>query len=382
MDEKTRTEVDLTACKRLVLKLGTRVVLSPDGTVNGQVLLPLAQQVARQRDLGRQIVLVSSGAVGLGRALLHSRGETLPEKQALAALGQVQLMRVWQQLFSLLDIPVAQVLLTADDLQSRQRYLNASNTLRTLLDSRILPVINENDSVATAEIRFGDNDILACLVGGLVDTDAVFNLTQAPGLLRGPGGDEVVPQVREIDAEVMSWVGDTLSAGGTGGMLSKLEAAKVSMELGFPMVVARAAEPRVIERLLEGESLGTVFLPQRSRLAGRKRWFAAGAATKGKLMLDPGAVRAILELGRSLLPIGVRSVEGDFQTGDLVSLVDATGQELGRGLVTYSASELTSIAGQPSEKIAAILGYPGNGEAVHRDHLFIRRAFRGGTTGS
>lgn len=378
MQEKTvvpHSPRSLSAAKRVVIKLGTRVVLSPDGKVNGEVLLPLAQQIAAQRRAGRQVVLVSSGAVGLGRALLRSRSETLPEKQALAAIGQVQLMQVWQRLFAFLDIPVAQVLLTRDDLRSRQRYLNASNTLRTLLDSGILPIINENDSVATAEIRFGDNDILACLVGGLVDADVVFNLTQAPGLLKGMGSEEVVPVVREIGAEVLGWVGDGLSAGGTGGMASKLEAAKVSMELGFPMVVARAAEPRIVERLLAGENLGTVFLPQRSRLASRKRWLAAGAASKGRLQLDAGAVRAVFERGKSLLPIGVRQVEGDFQPGDLVSLVDPHGQELGRGLVTYSHAELRQIAGQSTEKVSEILGYPANGEAVHRDHLFIRRAF-------
>ena len=366
----------LNSCRRLVVKLGTRVVLSPAGKVNGEVLLPLARQIAQVREQGRQIVLVSSGAMGLGRALLRSRGETLPEKQALAAIGQVQLMQVWQSLFAFLDIPVAQVLLTRDDLRSRQRYLNASNTLRTLLDSGILPVINENDSVATAEIRFGDNDILACLVGGLVDTDVVFNLTQAPGLLKGEDTQEVVPVVRDINQEVLSWVGDGLSSGGTGGMASKLEAAKVSMELGFPMVVARAAEPRIIERLLAGESLGTVFLPQRSRLTSRKRWLAAGAASKGRLLLDAGAVRAVFDSGKSLLPIGIRSVEGSFQAGDLVSLLDESRQELGRGLVTYTSVELASIAGRASDQIEGILGYPGNGEAIHRDHLFVRKAFR------
>jgi glutamate 5-kinase len=368
----------LSRCRRLVIKLGTRVVLSAAGKVNGEVLLPLARQIAQELQQNRQIVLVSSGAVGLGRALLHSRGDTLPEKQALAAIGQVQLMQLWQSLFAFLDIPVAQVLLTRDDLRSRQRYLNASNTLRTLLDSGVLPIINENDSVATSEIRFGDNDILACLVGGLVDTDAVFNLTQAPGLLKGPQSTEVIPLVTEINQEVLSWAGDGLSAGGTGGMTSKLEAAKVSMELGFPMVVARAAEPRIIERLLNDEPLGTIFRPQRSRLTSRKRWLAAGAASKGRLLLDAGAVRAVFEAGKSLLPIGIRTVEGEFQPGDLVSLADDdSGQELGRGLVNYSATELAAIAGQPSDRVASILGYPGNGEAVHRDHLFVRKGFRG-----
>ena len=364
---------ELGKIQRLVIKLGTRVVLSPDGAVNGAVLLPLAQQIAELRAQGRQIVVVSSGAVGLGRALLRSRGETLPEKQALAALGQVQLMQVWQRLFSLLDIPVAQVLLTRDDLRSRQRYLNASNTLRTLLDSRILPIINENDSVATAEIRFGDNDILACLVGGLSDADAVFNLTQSEGLLRSDGS--LASTVPRIDAEVWSWIQDTLSAGGTGGMASKLEAAKVSMELGFPMVIARAAEPNIIVRLLSGEALGTVFVPQRSRLASRKRWLAAGAAVKGKLWLDRGAVRAVAELGRSLLPIGIARVEGSFAEGDLVSLCDEAGQELGRGLVGYASEELGRIAGSPTDQIAALLGQPGPDEAVHRDHLFLRKGF-------
>lgn len=359
--------------ERIVVKLGTRVVLHQSGQANGTVLFPLAQQISQLRSEGTQVVIVSSGAVGCGRAILarsnKGRGgvdETLAHKQALAALGQPELMQVWCNLFSYFGAPVAQVLLTRDDLRSRERYLNASHTVRTLLEVGIIPIINENDSVATSEIKFGDNDILACLVGGLVDTDVVYNLTQAPGLLKGLESSEVVEEVSAIDEEILGFIGSQTSAGGTGGMNSKIEAAKVSMELGFPLVIASAKEPAVLLRLQAGERLGTTFIPQRGRLASRKRWLAASAASRGLVEIDKGAQLAIRERGKSLLPIGITRVEGSFKSGDLVTIVSPDGQEIGRGLINFSSAEIALYIGQEKQDKSL-------GEAIHRNHLFIRR---------
>jgi len=347
-------------------------MLGQQGRLQGGLLMSLAQQIRNLRDQGFEVVVVSSGAVGMGRSLLKTGQENLREKQALAALGQVELMNVWRRLFDLLEIQVAQVLLTREDLRARERYLNARNTLVTLLQAGVLPVINENDSVAVTEIRFGDNDILSCLVGALVDAEVVINLTQAPGLLDFQTQPPTrIPIVKAITPEVMSLVRSETSRGGTGGMLSKLEAARVALECGTPMIIARAQEPEVLLRLMAGEDLGTRFLPQGRRLSSRKRWLAAGGAPKGKLFLDAGATQA-LTAGRSVLPVGIVKVEGEFGIGDLVSLHDPQGSERGRGLVNYPSHEMRKLKGQPSANLESLLGYRGHPEAVHRDHLYAK----------
>lgn len=348
---------------RMVVKVGTRVVLHSDGYANGDVLMPLARQISTLRAQGCEVILVSSGAVGLGRASFKPRGEeTIAQKQALAALGQVELMHMYKRLFELLNIPVAQVLLTRDDLNARERYLNARNTLQALLRAGVLPIINENDSVATDEIKFGDNDILAALVGGLVDADLVVNLTQTRGLL-GPDG-EVVRRVERID-EVVRLVDSSLSAGGTGGMLSKLEAARAALDFGTRMVIAAAAEDDVLLRLARGEELGTLFQQEGGRLGGRKRWLAA-ASCKGKLHIDAGAARALTSRGKSLLAVGIKEVVGQFQVGELVTLVGPDLLELGRGLTNLSSEEI-------QRAIAESSGKRGSPEIIHCDNLVIHR---------
>lgn len=358
-----------------MVKCGTAVLLGDSGRLQGPLLLELAQQIRALRQAGHQVVVVSSGAVGLGRSLLAAApggSEDLRTKQALAALGQPELMNVWRQVFSLLEIQVAQVLLTREDLRARERYLNARNTVEALLDAGVVPVINENDSVATAEIRFGDNDILACLVGALTDADLVVNLTQAAGLLDfSSTPPRRVPLVERITPEIRGLVRSEISKGGTGGMLSKLDAAEVALECGVSMVIARASEPGVLSRLANREDVGTRFQPRGRRLPSRKRWLAAGGAPRGRLSLDEGAVRALHE-GRSVLPVGIREVEGEFGVGDLVGLHDAAGLELGRGLTNYAAHELRKVRGEPSARLEEILGYRGHAEAVHRDHLYTR----------
>lgn len=349
--------------ERIVVKVGTRVVVHPDGHANGEVLMPLARQIADLRRAGTEVILVSSGAVGLGRATFRPRGEeTMAQKQALAALGQVELMNTYKRLFELLNISVAQVLLTREDLNRRERYLNARNTLQALLRAGILPVINENDSVATEEIKFGDNDILAALVGGLVDAELVVNLTQTRGLLGADG--QVVSRVERVD-DVVGLVNSSLSAGGTGGMMSKLEAARAALEVGSRMVIAAAAEPDVLPRLAGGEAIGTLFEQPGGRLTGKKRWLAA-ATVRGKLLVDSGAARALTTRGKSLLAVGITRVEGQFQVGELVALAGPDGAELGRGLSNLSSEEIHRAVAESS-------GKRGSPEVVHRDNLVIHR---------
>ncbi|MBN9414475.1 glutamate 5-kinase [bacterium SCN 62-11] len=358
--------------RRVVVKCGTAVMLGSEGKLQGALLMSLARQIRELRDLGWEVVVVSSGAVGMGRSLLKTGQENLREKQALAALGQVELMNVWRRLFDLLDVQVAQVLLTREDLRARERYLNARHTLVTLLSAGVMPVINENDSVAVTEIRFGDNDILSCLVGALLDAEMVINLTQAPGLLDfSEDPPRRLPLVQAITPDIMGLVRSETSRGGTGGMLSKLEAAKVALECGTSMVIAKAQEPDVILRVVQGDDVGTRFVPGGRRLSSRKRWLAAGGAPRGKLHLDAGAIRALLA-GGSVLPVGIHSIEGEFGIGDLVSLIDPDGVEKGRGLVNYPTHELQKLKGQPSSRLEELLGYRGHPEAVHRDHLYAR----------
>lgn len=371
------SRASLAKVSRVVVKLGTSVCLIPGGRPNGDVLLPLAREIAALRERGIEVVLVSSGAVGMGRLLdRHDRvgSQALAGKQALAALGQTALMRVYQSLFELLGIDVAQVLLTRMDLGSRQRYLNARNTLLTLLKAEILPIINENDSVATEEIRFGDNDILASLVGSVVDADLVVNLTQTDGLLRPHGdGYKLVNEVDQIDDEVYSWVVDKKTQWGTGGMASKLHAAKAATDYGGNMVIARAAEPNILTRLIDGEPLGTLFSPGHDRVNLRKRWLASSALCRGSVRVDDGATRALVRKNSSLLAVGITTVIGEFSVGDIVAVLDAEGRELGRGLINYDSRDVDKIKGLNTEDIAGILESPGHIEVIHRDNLFIRK---------
>lgn len=363
--------------RRIVVKVGTRVCIRPDGLLNGEVLVSLARQVGRLRQEGREVVLVSSGAVGMGRALLRGGAdeESLPTKQALAALGQVELMNAYKQIFGLLHVQVAQVLLTRDDLGARDRYLNARNTMLTLLRHGVLPVVNENDSVATDEIRFGDNDSLAAMVGALLDAHAVVNLTSAPGILapdpESPGKDRVLSEVREIGPDIEALDRGTVTAGGTGGLASKLQAARIATRYGGAMVIAAATADDVLLRLVAGEELGTIFLPRSGRLRSRKRWLAMGARTRGTLVVDAGAVRALARQGRSLLPVGITRVEGRFGVGDLVAVCGPEGREIGRGLTNYGAEDVLRLLGQPTSRIPEILGAPGYEEIIHRDNLAI-----------
>ncbi|HIB67658.1 MAG TPA: glutamate 5-kinase [Phycisphaerales bacterium] len=353
----------LCQAKRIIVKLGTSSLLHTEGRPQGEVLLPLARQIATLREQGREIILVSSGAVGMGRKTPYGRKiepKHMAAKQALAALGQVELMNMWRRLFGLMGIGVAQVLLTRQELSRRERYLNARNTMSALIQAGILPVVNENDSVATDEIRFGDNDILAALVGSVVEADVVINLTRAKGLLDLSKGVEqpvLIKDVPEVDDNLYNLVAPELSEGGTGGMASKLHAAKEAARFGAAMVIASSEQENVLLDILQGKDVGTLFWPADQPLRGRKRWLASGTMVAGTLVVDSGAERALTRKGSSLLAVGVSEVRGEFGIGDVVSIVNLDGDDLGRGLCECSSSLI--------EKTEGLV-------VVHRDNLFLR----------
>lgn len=347
--------------KRVIVKLGTSSILHQSGREQGEVLLPLARQIATLRENGVQVVLVSSGAVGMGRKTLHGskiEPKHVSAKQALAALGQVELMNMWRRLFELLGIGVAQVLLTRQELSRRERYLNARNTISTLLQAGILPVINENDSVATEEIQFGDNDILAALVSSVVEADLVVNLTRAEGLmdLSPKSGPVVISEVSSVDEDLYKLVAPEISTGGTGGMASKLHAAREAARFGAAMVIASSEQENVLLDILQGEEVGTLFWPAEQPLRGRKRWLASSTLVCGSLVVDQGATHALVNKGSSLLAVGISEVRGEFGVGDIVSILAPNGEELGRGLCEKSSTDLKAA----------------EGVAVHRDNLFLK----------
>lgn len=366
---------DLRAARRVVLKIGSRSLvgaslhqeaLSRDGTRFASV----ASQVSALREEGRAVVLVSSGAVALGRGCLAfaERPRSIAQLQACAAVGQSRLMRAWEDAFSALSAPVAQMLLSHDDLEDRERYLNARSALDALLELGAVPVINENDTVAVDEIRFGDNDQLAAMVCTLADADLLILLSDVEGLLDGDGAR--VPCVDDVDA-VRSFVTRSTDDVGSGGMGSKLEAARRASRRGVPVVIADARDDSILARVLAGEDVGTLIVPSAARLPSRKHWIAYTLRPRGDLILDEGAARAIREGGRSLLPAGVVGVRGAFSPGDAVVLVGVDGGAIGRGLTRYGTADAATLAGARTDEIQTRLGFHGGDELVHRDDLVI-----------
>jgi len=356
----------LAQARRVVVKIGSRLLAeSPAG-------LPaaIADQVAELRRAGTELVVVSSGAIALGvrRLRLPGRPHDLPALQAAAAVGQSRLMQHWEHAFAAHDLAIGQVLLTHDDLGDRRRFLSARLTLRALLDHGVVPIVNENDTVATEEIKFGDNDQLAALVVNLASADALVILTDVEGVRDASGVR--IPIVRDIDREAAPVATGSTSGVGSGGMASKVSSARIVTRSGVPAVVAPGRERDVVVRVLGGADLGTLFVPGPDVLSARKHWIAYGAKPAGRLVIDDGAARALRDHGRSLLPAGVVTVEGDFDLGDTVSIVVA-GIELARGLAAYPAADLRKISGLQSGAIEARLGYKSIDEAIHRDDLVI-----------
>ncbi|HYD89716.1 MAG TPA: glutamate 5-kinase [Vitreimonas sp.] len=361
--------------KRIVVKIGS-ALLAREGQPARAWLAALADDVAAARVGGQRVMIVSSGAIALGRGVLGlSRTLRLEEKQAAAAAGQARLLAAYEEAFARHHIPVAQALLTPDDTERRRRWLNARATLETLLELGAVPIINENDTVATAEIRYGDNDRLAARAAQMISADALVLLSDIDGLYeRDPRVDAsapFVPEVRDIDARIEAMAGgvNTAAGVGSGGMRTKIEAAKIATRAGCAVAITKGAEMNPLARLREG-ARATWFLPHASPQAAYKAWIAGHLAPQGALTIDDGAAAA-LRAGKSLLPAGVTRVEGTFEKGDAVRIVSAAGAEIGRGLARYDATEAQRIKGQRSDAIAATLGYAAGAALVHADDLVL-----------
>ncbi|GAA4329861.1 glutamate 5-kinase [Pigmentiphaga soli] len=364
--------------KRLVVKVGSSLVTDDGRGLDRTALARWAGQIARLRELGKQVVLVSSGAIAEGMLRLgwNKRPTLIPELQAAAAVGQMGLAQAYETSFSQHGLHTAQVLLTHDDLSDRRRYLNARSTLFTLLRLGVVPIINENDTVVTDEIKFGDNDTLGALVTNLVEADALIILTDQAGLYSADPRKH--PDARFIahaaagDPALEAMAGGAGSGIGTGGMITKVIAARRAAGSGAHTVIASGREPEVLARLAGGECIGTELRAALPLLSARKQWMADHLQLRGRVTLDAGAAKALTQDGKSLLPIGVTAVEGDFERGDVVACIDAEGRELARGLINYSAGDTRRIMRQPSSRIEAILGSMEEPELMHRDNLVIR----------
>ncbi len=372
-----RQRADLKQSRRWVVKIGSALLTADGAGLDRAAIHDWVAQMVALRARGIELVLVSSGAVAEGMMRLGwtSRPQALHELQAAAAVGQMGLVQAYESNFQQHGIHTAQVLLTHDDLSDRQRYLNARNTLRALLEFGVLPVVNENDTVVTDEICFGDNDTLAALVANLVEADALIILTDQAGLFdrdpRRHADARLLHEARAGDESLDEMVGGSAGELGRGGMLTKLRAARLAARSGAGTVIAFGREPRVLERIADGERLGTLLLPEQEAQAARKQWLAGHLQLRGTLHLDAGAVKVLCESGRSLLPVGVVAVEGDFQRGEAVACVDEAGREIARGLVNYSARDARKIIGRPSRELAAILGHVDEPEMIHRDNLVL-----------
>jgi len=365
----------LSEYRRLVIKVGSSLLVDSDDKVHRGWLEGLAENIATLKNNGQEVLIVSSGAIAIGSTVLgiNKRRARLEDLQAAAAAGQVQLVHAWQEALALHGIVAAQVLLTPEDTENRRRFLNARGTLEKLLDHSVVPIINENDTVATEEIRYGDNDRLAARVAQLVMADALILLSDVDGLYTAdPGsGDaaEHIPEVRKITEDIQAMAGETRSDIGSGGMSTKVQAARIATHAGCSTVIASGVIERPLESLASGGTC-TIFRAEGTPASARKQWLAGVLEVCGELRLDEGAANALND-DKSLLPVGVVEVVGNFRRGDVVTLVDAQGNELGRGLAEYSSEEATRLAGCHSGQIEERLGYRGRSVMVHRDELVL-----------
>jgi glutamate 5-kinase len=362
--------------KRVVVKVGSNV-LTEDHGLNLKAIRAISRQIAKLIDEGREVILVSSGAMasGMKKIGLPRRPDEIPKRQAIAAVGQAGLMIAYEKAFERYDKKVAQILLTHEDLSNRKRYLNARNTIYTLLSWQVIPIINENDTVAVEEIKLGDNDNLAAMITLLMDADVLFNLTDIDGLhTKDPRihtDARFIPMVDAISKSTERVASDIPGALGTGGMLSKIKAAKKVTSAGIPMVIANGLKPNVLTKLFAGKKQGTYFVPKTQRLTSRKCWIAFSLKPQGAIMIDDGAALAILKKGKSLLPSGIVSVKDEFGVGAPVEFKNLNDDLLGVGLVNYSAAEIRQIKGVKSTQIKNILGHKSYDEVIHRDNLAL-----------
>jgi glutamate 5-kinase len=365
------------ATRRWVVKIGSALLTNDGAGLERRILSGWVAQMAACCDAGRELVLVSSGAVAQGMARMgwQRRPTSLHALQAAAAIGQMGLIRVYEGCFERHGRHTAQVLLTRDDLADRRRYLNARSTLRTLLSLGVVPVVNENDTVANDELRFGDNDTLAALVANLIEAELLILLTDQNGLFdadpRTNPDARLIPSVRVDDPQLDSVAGGSRGGLGRGGMITKVRAARLAARSGCATIIAPGRGDQVLGRISEGQSVGTLLTPVQGPLAARKQWLAGHLEVRGSLVLDTGAERALRVKGRSLLAVGVKAVDGEFERGEVVACVDEQGREIARGLVNYSARDSRRLQGRSSQEFAGILGYIDDEELIHRDNLVL-----------
>ena len=377
MTDLLRQEV-ATSARAVVVKVGTRVLTGADGRLDESRVAALAHDLHSVMETGRKVAMVSSGAVGsgMGRLGLSRRPSSLPQLQAVAAVGQSYLVEVYERSLSAHGRHAAQILLTADDFDDRTRYLNVRNTILTLMEFGAVPIINENDTVSVEELQttFGDNDKLAAMVTNLIRAPLLVLLSDVEGLYDGDPaepGSKLIPTVTRLDESVFSLVRDKATGLSKGGMASKLNAARIATAAGENVIITSGRTPNVLSRLLAGEPIGTLFLAQGQSVASWKRWIGYTAQPRGHLVLDAGARRAIETQGRSLLPIGIVDAVGNFRKGDVVALRDQQGAEFARGLTNYNAADVLRIKGIKVEQIAELLGHRPYDEVIHRDNLAV-----------
>ena len=365
------------AAKRIVLKIGTSSLSFPNGMLDFNRIERLVRAVSNIHNSGREVILVTSGAVGAGmmKLGLKIKPTIIPEKQAVAAVGQGLLMHIYEKLFSEYAKTVAQVLLTRSDTQEQTKCLNSRSTLLSLLRMNVIPIINENDAVSIDELKIGDNDNLSAMVAVLVEADLLLIMSDVDGLYTANPAKNptatLISEVKTITAAIETSAGGTGTVGGTGGMRTKIQAAKIAVSAGVAVIIANSRDNNSIEAILDGQSVGTLFSPKKTRLQFRKKWLSFGKAASGKIFVDHGCGTAIVKNGSSLLPVGIIDIKGDFSGGQVVSVISSDNQEIARGLVNYSSVELQKIKGKKIQQIAAILGGLDYHEAIHRDNMVV-----------
>ena len=372
MDRQTISDA-----KRLVIKVGSALLTNDGAGIDRQAIDAWVEQIAKLISAGKEVVLVSSGAVaeGLVRLGLDSRPQSIHMLQSAAAVGQMGLIQTYETSFRRFERQTAQILLDHDDMANRERYLNARGVMQTLMALKVVPIVNENDTVVTDEIRFGDNDRLAALVANLIDADALVILTDKDGMFDANPDEnkdaQLITQALASDSSLDALAGSSNGALGRGGMQTKLEAARLASRSGCNTVIAGGRNQDILTRICEGENLGTLLQAGQTPIAARKQWLAGQLQVKGRLVLDDGAAKVLRQQGRSLLAVGVIQVSGEFTRGELVSCEDSSGQEVARGLVNYNADETRLIQGKSTEEIATILGYCDDDELIHRDNMVV-----------
>lgn len=381
MDKLKKNRKMVSKARRIVVKIGSGTLTKDDG-LNLSLIKKLAANISELKAQNRKIVIVSSGAIaaGLKKVGLTRRPSTIQEKQACAAVGQASLMRAYENAFSRHGHQVAQVLLTTNDLSNRRRYLNSRNTLTTLFEWDIIPIINENDTVAVEEIKVGDNDTLAGMITALVEANLLINLTDIDGLYDSDPRDnpdaEFISEVTSVGKKIETMAGTIPGSLGTGGMFTKVRAAKQVAKRGVPTVIANGKTKDILKRILAGEEIGTLFLPTAKTLTQRKHWIAYTSRIRGQVIVDDGARRAVLKQGKSLLPSGITDVKSQFNLGDAIEITDAKGLVIAVGLTNYSSEEITRILGCQTCDIESLLGYKHADEVIHRDNMVVGENLR------